>query len=162
MAEANTESVSDKGPGNQDVTLDNPSTPTQIGELLNPEASNEPSNTPKLRSAPGQTEFSFTDLEKVQREARERTRLDNLRRDLEAKELELRLKEQEIAEREAQLIEVLFSKANKPEEEVSFQGKTNLLEKGSPDDFEEDNYDAEDIEIKLELEKEAIYPEKNR
>eukprot|EP00924_Labyrinthula_sp_SR-Ha-C_P009241 augustus_masked-scaffold_2-processed-gene-17.42-mRNA-1 protein AED:1.00 eAED:1.00 QI:0/0/0/0/1/1/5/0/767 len=146
MAETNTESVSDKGPGTKAVTLDSPSTPTQIGEILNTEAvrpnpifvpdkakhseSNESSNTPQLRSAPGQTEFSFSDLEKVQREARERTRLENLRRTLEAKELELRLKEQEIAEREAQLIEVSLPKANKPEEEVSFQGENKSIRKG--------------------------------
>eukprot|EP00924_Labyrinthula_sp_SR-Ha-C_P007797 snap_masked-scaffold_28-processed-gene-3.19-mRNA-1 protein AED:1.00 eAED:1.00 QI:0/-1/0/0/-1/1/1/0/104 len=104
MAEANTESVSDKGPGTKDVTLDDTSTPTETDKLLNPKVtspnpisvpekskylySNEPSKTSKLLSAPGQTEFSFSGLEKVQREARERTWLENLQKTLEAKELE--------------------------------------------------------------------------
>eukprot|EP00924_Labyrinthula_sp_SR-Ha-C_P008156 augustus_masked-scaffold_11-processed-gene-4.54-mRNA-1 protein AED:1.00 eAED:1.00 QI:0/0/0/0/1/1/2/0/223 len=38
MAEVNTEPASDKGPEAKDVTLRSPPTPTQIDELLNPEA----------------------------------------------------------------------------------------------------------------------------
>eukprot|EP00924_Labyrinthula_sp_SR-Ha-C_P004820 snap_masked-scaffold_1-processed-gene-13.4-mRNA-1 protein AED:1.00 eAED:1.00 QI:0/-1/0/0/-1/1/1/0/506 len=181
MAEANTESVSDKGPGSKDVTLDLPMTPSQTSQMLNPEAvsphptsvpQSEPevleSNTPKLRSAPGQTEFSFQDLEKIQKEARKKNKLEALRRGLEAKELELQLKEQEIIKRESQLSNISLP-VNKEVEEVSNQKENNSMSSKNEvlEEVEVANNDPHNIEIKPEAksdsfidEKKNIYPEK--